>query len=129
MLTIANFDVKRILVDNRSSTDILYYDAFQKMKLACSQLQSISTSLVRFTRSSVPVEGAINLPITIGTGSQQRIVKLTFLVVKVPSAYNVILRRPGLNAFRAIVSTYLLLIKFPTPSGIEEVRGDQMLAR
>lgn len=41
-----------------------------------------------------------------------------FLVLKVPLAYNAIMKRPGLNAFRAIVSTYHLLMKFPT---IQEV--------
>ena len=52
-----------------------------------------------------------------------------FLVVKAPSAYNAILGRPGLNALRAIVSTYHLKLKFPTDQRIGEVRGDQALAR
>ena len=33
-MTIANYDVKRYLVDNRSSTDILFYDAFSRMQLS-----------------------------------------------------------------------------------------------
>ena len=37
-LTIVNHDVKRILVDNGSSTDILYYDAFVRMSLSAAQL-------------------------------------------------------------------------------------------
>ena len=50
-------------------------------------------------------------------------------MVKAPSAYNAILGRPGLNALRAVVSTYHLKSKFPTNQGIGEVRGDQALAR
>ena len=38
LLTIVNQDVKRILVDNESSTDILYYDAFVRMSLSVAQL-------------------------------------------------------------------------------------------
>ena len=115
MLTIANHDVKWILVDNESSTDILYYDAFSRMSLSAARLRPISAPLVGFTGTLVPVEGAITLPITVGTEPYQKSLRLIFLVVKVPSAYNAILERPGFNTFRAVVSTYHLLVKFLTP--------------
>ena len=60
---------------------------------------------------------------------RQRTLTLTFLVVKVPSAYNAILGRPSLNAFRAVVLMYHLLVKFSTSSGVDEIRRDQLLAR
>ena len=128
-LTIANFNVKKILVDNGSLTNILFYDTFQRMKLSYDQLQKINAPLVRFTRSSFQVEGAINLPVMIKTKPCQSTVKLTFLVVRVSSAYNTILEQLGLNALRAIVSTYHLLMNFPTMVGIKKVWRDQMLAR
>ena len=40
-----------------------------------------------------------------------------------------IIRRPTLNHWKAITSTYCLKIKFPTENGVGEVKGDQMLAR
>ncbi|KAL0377768.1 UNVERIFIED_CONTAM: hypothetical protein Sradi_3082300 [Sesamum radiatum] len=52
-----------------------------------------------------------------------------FLVVKAPSAYNIILGRPGLNTFRAVASTYHMKLKFPTPDGIGEATGDERMAR
>ncbi|KAL0313264.1 UNVERIFIED_CONTAM: hypothetical protein Sradi_5725700 [Sesamum radiatum] len=52
-----------------------------------------------------------------------------FPVVDTPFAYNVILGRPGLNAFRAVVSTYHQKMKFPTKNGIVEVTCDQKEAR
>ena len=64
------------------------------------------------------VEGAITLPVTVGTKPYQKTLRLTFLVVKVPSTYNAILRHPSLNAFRVLVSTYHLLMKFLTPYGV-----------
>lgn len=48
-----------------------------------------------------------------------------FLVVKVSSTYNAILRRPFLRMFEVIVSTYHLMIKFPTNLGFDKLRGDQ----
>ena len=54
---------------------------------------------------------------------------MTFTIIQVPSAYNAILRRPGLNILRAIVSTYHLLVRFPTKNGAGEMRRDRQLAR
>ena len=52
-----------------------------------------------------------------------------FLVVDAPSAYNMLLGRPSLNAIKAIPSAYHMMIKFPTLSGMGMVRGDQRVAR
>ncbi|KAL0437547.1 UNVERIFIED_CONTAM: hypothetical protein Sradi_0462600 [Sesamum radiatum] len=54
---------------------------------------------------------------------------IKFLVVDIPSAYNVILGHPTLNAFRAIISTYHLKIKFPVVGGVGEVQADIIQAR
>ena len=54
---------------------------------------------------------------------------MTFLVVDCSSAYNAILRRPTLNSWKAVTSTYHLMIKFPIDYGVGELRGDQVAAR
>ena len=46
-----------------------------------------------------------------------------------PSSYNVIIRRPTLNKWKAATSTYCQKMKFPTDDGVGEVKGDQVLAR
>ena len=53
---------------------------------------------------------------------------VTFLVVDCSSLYNAILGRPTLNSWKAVTSTYHLMIKFPTEYGVGEVRGDQLAA-
>lgn len=50
-------------------------------------------------------------------------------MVDCPSAYNVIVGRTVLNEFKAIPSTYYLKVKFLTPQGIGEARGDQQTSR
>ena len=52
-----------------------------------------------------------------------------FLVVDCSFAYNAILRRPTLNSWKAVTSTYHLMIKFPTEYRVGEVRRDQVVAR
>ena len=52
-----------------------------------------------------------------------------FLIVEAPSAYNILLGRPSLNAIRAFPSAYLMVIKIPTAKGVGMVRGNQRIAR
>ena len=54
---------------------------------------------------------------------------VNFLIIDCPSAYNIILGRPALNTLRAVPSTYHLILRFPTPNGVGEIRGDQLAAR
>ena len=67
-------------------------------------------------------EGVIQLPLTVGSGSCKSQVTLDFLVADVPLAYNMILDRSGLSALRVVPNRYHMVLKFPTPSGINEVR-------
>ena len=54
---------------------------------------------------------------------------MRFLIVNAPSAYNMLLGRPSLNAIKVIPSAHHMMIKFPTTSGVGMVRGDQHVAR
>ena len=44
------------------------------------------------------------------------------------SAYNAILGRPTLNSWKAVTSTYHLIIKFPTNYEVGELQGNQVAA-
>ena len=50
---IANNNVLRILVDNRSSVDILYFQAFERMGLKVSDLKPSPNPVYGFTGDSV----------------------------------------------------------------------------
>ena len=47
-LLIADYTTRRVLVDNGSLADILYYPAFQQMRLGRDQLHPVNSPLVGF---------------------------------------------------------------------------------
>ncbi|KAK2998485.1 hypothetical protein RJ639_023954 [Escallonia herrerae] len=95
-----NFDVKCVLIDNGSSAEILFHDAFEKMNIPTDRLRKMEAPLYGFSNHPVTTEGIIALPVAIGTPPTQANLMLDFVV-----------------------------IKFPTEHGIEEVKGDQTTAR
>ena len=65
-LNVADYDVRRILVDSESSADILFYDAFSKISILDGRLGPISSPLVGYTGDAMPVEGIITLSVVAG---------------------------------------------------------------
>ena len=65
-LLIADYSTRRVLVDNGSSTDILYYPAFQQINLGQEQLRSVHSPLVGFGGMKVQPIGTISLPVVVG---------------------------------------------------------------
>ncbi|XP_043705525.1 uncharacterized protein LOC122655393 [Telopea speciosissima] len=97
-MVIANCTVGRIRVDNGSSADILYYDAFEKMLLKPEMLKRVESPLYGFNGAPIQVEGSIELLVIMGTEPKLSTVMMNFLVVKVNFTHNGILGQPGLNA-------------------------------
>nr|XP_018684361.1 PREDICTED: uncharacterized protein LOC108953349 [Musa acuminata subsp. malaccensis] len=126
---IANAQVKRIMVDTGSLGDILYLDAFQKLRLSRDTLKPMSSALTGFTGESISPLGAVTLPLTLKEVPRMKTVMATFLVVDLPTAYNAILGCPTLNKLRAVISTYHRTEKFPTHAGVAEVRGSPRESR
>ena len=106
----ANFDIKKILIDNKNLNDVLFYLILFRIRLSTDRLRRVSMSLISFIRNAVSMEEKITLPLTVGTDPWQSTILLTFTIVQVPSTYNAILGWSWLNTLRAVVSTYHLLI-------------------
>ena len=127
-LTIANYTTRRVLVDNGSSTNILYYPVFQQVRINKELLRLVNVPLIGFGGIKVLPSGTISLPIVVGSYPQIN-KEVNFLVVDCSSSYNAIIGRLTLNSWKAATSTYHLSVKFPTEYGIGEVQGDQLAAR
>ena len=128
MLEIEGFNRRRVLVDNGSFADIMYMMAYQQLRLDPKQLRPFKSPLVSFNGDRIYPKGIILLLVTEGTHPAQVTKQVDFFIVDCRLSYNVILGRPMLNRLKAATSTYCLKVKFPTPHGIGEIRGDQLLA-
>lgn len=123
-ITLANRKAFTVLVDNRSSTYILYAATFDKMTIRREKLRLIHTPLIGFGRECLIPLGNIDLLVTIGEQSYQATKMVSFLVLEHPSVFNVILGRLVLNLFQVVISTYHLMIKFPTKTRIRVLKAD-----
>ena len=126
---VANKTIHQVLVDNGSPANIIFASTFDKMGIEREKLEPVSTHLRGFFREKVLPFGSIQLVLTLGDPPCQATTVVSFLIVDAPSAYNMLLGRPSLNAIKAIPSAYHMMIKFPTTSGVGVVRGDQHVAR
>ncbi|XP_074351460.1 uncharacterized protein LOC141690572 [Apium graveolens] len=126
---IGNCPIMRVLVDNGASVDILFHDKFIRIRYNGSQLTPSNAPIYGFNHMECKVEGAIQLLVTIGEEPREATQMLNFQVVKAASTYNTIMGRTGIHAFKAVSSTYHMVLKFPTRNGPGEARGDQKMAR
>ncbi|KAK8928780.1 hypothetical protein KSP39_PZI017671 [Platanthera zijinensis] len=123
------YNVKRILVDNGSSVDVLFSTTLQNMNISRQQLTPAAGPVYDFDNHPVQVIGTVTLPVTLGEFPKQITHEVQFVVVESSSAYNVIFGRPVQTTFKSISSIPHLAMKFPTPGGIGVVRGNQEAAK
>nr|XP_025636282.1 uncharacterized protein LOC112730408 [Arachis hypogaea] len=122
--------VRKILLDPGSSADVLFYSTFTKMILSEKLIQPSSGELIGFSGERVPIMGHIWLKTTMGEIPMSKSIDIQYLIVNCYSPYNIILGRPALNIFRAVVSTLHLCVKFPVQENkIATVYADHQEAR
>ena len=129
-IEVESFAVKKVLIDQGSSVDILYWKTFNKLQIPPADLTPHDEPIYGFSGERVPTKGYIDLHTTFGEGRQTKTIPIRYLVVEAHTSYNVLLGRPSINALGAIVSTPHLAMKFPSPQGeIITIHGDQRATR
>lgn len=103
----------------------MYLPLYKSLKLKESQLKPVIAPLVGFSGQLVMALGKINLLVVAEKVTQN----MEFIVVDTPSQYNVISGRNWLHAIKGFPSTYHQKVRFLTPFGIKDIRGDKAMAR
>ncbi|XP_058765791.1 uncharacterized protein LOC131639306 [Vicia villosa] len=127
----ANFDVRRILVDQGSSVDIMYSQLFKTLQVNDIHLSPyIGSDLQGFNGTMTKPWGFVELIVSIGSAETARAIKVQFLVIDCPPIYQCILRRPTLAELIAVPSTVHLKLKYYTAKGqVATLNGDIEAAR
>ncbi|CAA7047862.1 unnamed protein product [Microthlaspi erraticum] len=102
-----------------SGLDIPHLDPLE------GSIKPTSRPLTGFTAEHVYSCGTVRLPVYVGGISKL----LKFIVMDKPAIYNAILGTPWLHEMKAVISTFHQCVKFPIPSGIFTLRGDQRVTR
>jgi len=124
-LRIGGYDVKRVMVDQGSAAEIMYPDLFKGLNLRAEDLTPYNSPLVSFEGKTIIPRGQVRLPVQ----AEAEIVEVDFIVVDAYSPYTAIVARPWLHTLGAVSSTLHQKIKYPSGGKIEEILGDQTMAR
>ncbi|XP_030970576.1 uncharacterized protein LOC115990949 [Quercus lobata] len=100
-LKIGEYDVKRVMIDQGSATDIMYLDLYRGLNLKYENLTAYSSPLVSFEGKMVVSKGQIRLPMQTITD----VVEVDFIVMDVFSPYTAIMGRPWLHTLGTVSST------------------------
>ncbi|XP_074356332.1 uncharacterized protein LOC141696038 [Apium graveolens] len=128
-LDIFDNEVRRMLIDNGSSVNILFKHTVDRMQLGNIRSNEYREDpLYGFGHNLVPIQGTLYLPVIFGSAPNQVTHVIKFYVINAPSSYNGIIGRSALTMMQAITSISHLKIKFPTPTGVGEIKGDYGVA-
>ncbi|XP_057432163.1 uncharacterized protein LOC130724914 [Lotus japonicus] len=129
-IRVNNYVTKKVFLDQGSSADIIYGDAFDRLGLKESDLKPYRGTLVGFTGDRVSVRGYVEIPTAFGEGEFVKKFQVKYLVLACRANYNVLLGRDTLNKVCAVISTAHLTVKYPACNGkVGILRVDQNAAR
>jgi len=127
---IDKFAIAKVMVDQGSLVDILYWKTFKKMRISETEIQPYDEQIVGFLGERVDTKGYIDLFTTFGDDSLSKTINVWYLLVNANTSYNILLGRPSINRLKVVVSTPHLAMKFPFVTGdIATVHVDKKIAQ
>ena len=128
-LKVANFEIRRVLVDTGSSVNILFHEPLKQMGMDHDNVKPTTTVMAAFDGNLSTPLGRIDLPTTVGEGEGQKTTISEYMVLNMKSPYNVIIGRPWLHQIGAVTSTLYQCLKYVHNQNVHSVRGCQPTSR
>ncbi|KAL8133185.1 hypothetical protein AgCh_008591 [Apium graveolens] len=114
-LNIANQDVRKFLIDNGSSVDIIFRHTLRRMILNCPfeamKFEDIQGPLYGFGNYTIRVYGTTDIPTTFGTSPHNVPTMVKYYIIDIASPYNAFISQPTLFFLGEIISSHQA--KFP----------------
>jgi hypothetical protein len=128
-VNIAGWVIGKILVDNGSLADILFFKTLEKINLSQHMLHPPEYPLQGFRGKPIKPVGKVPLPVSFGDLDNARIETFTIDVVDIYHPYLAIFDRGFMNKFEVVIRQQFLCMKIPAPKGVISVFSDQQEAR
>ena len=119
------YDVKMVMVDQGSCVEVMFPDLYKGLNLKLKDLTAYDSPLVSFDGKLVAPKGQIRLPMQAGS----EVVEVDFIVVDAYSPYMAIVARPWFHTLGVISSTLHQKVKYLSGDQVEELVGNQFVAR
>jgi len=123
-------NVHRVLIDQGSSTDVMFWGTFVNLQISLDQIMSYDDCLVGFAGDQVEVQGYVKLSTTFSDKNATRTITVKYIVINTPSMYNLFLGRPSLNRTGVVAFSAHMKMKLPSLEGkVITMRVDQKITR
>jgi hypothetical protein len=120
-----NVRFSKVLIDNGSSINIMYWDTMQKLGIKENMLEPSKMTFHGIVSGlSCASMGKIRIDVMFGNRDNYRVENLMFKVVDLDSPYHALLGRPALAKFMASTHEAYLKMKMPRPRGVITIIGD-----
>jgi hypothetical protein len=121
----SNVTFSKVLIDNGSSINIMYWDTMQKLGIKENMLEPSKTTFHGIVPGlSCALMGKIRIDVMFGSQDNCRVENLAFEVVDLDSPYHALLGRLALAKFMASTHVAYLKMKIPGPKGAITIVGD-----
>ncbi|GKB54917.1 reverse transcriptase domain-containing protein [Tanacetum coccineum] len=120
--------IPRMYVDGGSASEILYEHCFNRLYLEIkNQLVLATTPLIGFSGEIIWPIRKIQLLVRIEDEEHSAAAWMNFVVVRSPSPYNRIIRRPGVRKLQAVPSTAHGMLKLPIEGGVITLKSSRLV--